>query len=62
MHRMSKESASAFSGLQARLIEAETILTILLNNDDIDREYITSLITTYFSPIKTMERNNEKKI
>ena len=61
MHKMSKESAANFVAIQSRLTEAETILR-LFSDDNVSKEYIRALITTYFSPIKNMEDNDEKKI
>ena len=61
MHKMSKESAATFVAMQSRLTQAEIILNLLLD-ENISKEYITALVTTYFSHIRTMEDNNEKKI
>ena len=63
MHKMSKESRATITGLQSRLDEAERILKTVLEDEDItSREYLCSLVITYFSPVKNMERNNEKTI
>ena len=61
MHKMSKESAANFAAIQSRLAQAEVILKLLLN-DNINKEYVRALTTTYFSPIKNMEVKDEKKI
>ena len=61
MHKMSKESASTLAGLQSRLTQAELILNLLLD-ENISKEYVAALVTTYFSHIKKMENNHEKKI
>ena len=59
MQPRSKESASALAGLQSRLTQAELILNLLLD-ENISKEYVAALVTTYFSHIKTRENNNEK--
>ena len=61
MHKMSKESATFVAGLQSRLKQAELILNLLLD-ENINKKHITDLVTTYFSHIKTMRTNHEKKI
>jgi len=53
MHKMSKESASTIAGLQSRLVQAETILIKVLEDEDVTRrKYLVDLVTTYFSQIK----------
>ena len=62
MHKMSNESAATLYRLQSKLDEAERILkTVLEDENTTSREYLTALVTTYFSPIKNMEDNNEEK-
>ena len=62
MHKMSSESASTLYRLQSRLDKAEIILKSVLDKDNNKREYLISLVTTYFSRIKGMEVSDEKKI
>jgi len=60
---MSKESKATITRLQSRLDEAEKILkTVLEDENTTSRQYLVALVTTYFSPIKNMEDNHEKKI
>tara|TARA_R100000808_G_scaffold20155_1_gene43629 strand:+ start:1062 stop:1238 length:177 start_codon:yes stop_codon:yes gene_type:complete len=58
---MSKESASTLAALQKRLTEAEDILKLILEHD-VDSDIVKQLTTTYFSYIKSIRSNNEKKI
>ena len=63
MHKMSKESAAIFAGLQSRIIKAERILkTVLEDESTTSRQYLVALVTTYFNPTKVREDNNEKTI
>ena len=63
MHKMSKESAANFAAIQSRLTNAEKILkTVLEDENTTSREYLCSLVITYFSPIRIKENNHEKKI
>jgi hypothetical protein len=61
MHKMSKDSATIFAGLQSRVNQSESILKAILD-DNVPREHLISLVTTYFNPIKIREDNHEKKI
>ena len=61
MHKMSNESATTLYRLQSRLDEAERILkTVLEGENTTSRQYLVALVTTYFSPIKNREDNDEK--
>ena len=62
MHKMSSESASTLYRLQSRLDTAEIILKLVLDKDNNKRDYLISLVTTYFSRIKGMEVKDEKTI
>ena len=61
MHKMSKESASIFAGLQSRVNESEVILKAVLD-DNIPRQHLVSLVTTYFSPLRNTGDKDEKTI
>ena len=63
MHKMSKESAAIFAGLQSRLNNAEKILkTILEDEQDTSRQYLVALVMTYFDTRAIRKDNNEKTI
>ena len=61
MHKMSKESASIFAGLQSRVNESDVILKAVLD-DNIPRQHLVSLVTTYFSPLRNTGDKDEKTI
>ena len=61
MRKMSKETASTLMGMQSRLTEAEVILKLMLD-DNVSKQYVIALVTTYFSYLRNGEKNNEKKI
>ena len=61
MRKMSKETASTLMGMQSRLTEAEVILKLVLD-DNIDRDFITALTTTYFSYLRNTGDKDEKTI